>query len=116
MLINFLVQTLKCKYGKTLDSLVKFQPAIWPAQKPISNRNRNFESCPDHFYNLLDYVSGYSLILMFQGVSTIVGAPVAGLIYETTGNYDFCFYVSGSYFILASVFSFAAQILHKVKN
>ena len=53
---------------------------------------------------------------MFRGVSTIVGAPVAGLIYETTGNYDVCFYVSGSYFILASIFSFAAQILHKAKD
>ena len=67
-------------------------------------------------FGLDNLTSAFSLIQLFQGISTIFGAPLAGFIYESTGDYDICFFVAGSFFIVSSLFSFAAQILQKLKK
>ncbi|XP_045199403.2 monocarboxylate transporter 12-like [Mercenaria mercenaria] len=39
--------------------------------------------------------NSFGLLLMFQGISTLVGPPIAGWLYDGTGSYDVSFIVAG---------------------
>ena len=56
--------------------------------------------------------SAFGLLLLFRGVTTIVGPPLAGVIFDATKKYDISFYMAGGFLIMASVVSFGAQMLH----
>jgi len=55
--------------------------------------------------------SAFGLLVLFRGVSSMVGPPVAGAVYDATQSYDVSFYLAGGFLILASLVSFGAQIL-----
>ena len=65
---------------------------------------------------LNNLTSAFSLIALFEGIAGMIGAPIAGAIYDVSGSYAIPFYIAGAFFILASCFSFAAQILHKLNK
>ena len=46
----------------------------------------------------------------------MIGAPIAGAIYDIFGSYDISFYIGGSLFVSASFLSFTAQILQQIKK
>ena len=46
----------------------------------------------------------------------MIGAPIAGAIYDIFGSYDISFYIGGSLFVFASFLSFTAQILQQIKK
>merc|ERR1719447_1444707 len=60
--------------------------------------------------------SAFGLLVLYRGVSSMVGPPVAGAVYDATQSYDISFYMAGGFLILASLISFAAQILQKKKK
>ena len=60
--------------------------------------------------------SAFGLLCMYRGFSSIIGTPVAGAVYDATESYDISFYMAGGFLILASLISFAAQILQKRKK
>ncbi|XP_074658151.1 monocarboxylate transporter 14-like [Tubulanus polymorphus] len=39
--------------------------------------------------------SSFGLLLLFQGIATFIGPPIAGWLYDGTGSYDFSFYIIG---------------------
>lgn len=39
--------------------------------------------------------NSFGLLLMFQGISTLIGPPIAGWLYDGTGSYDVSFIVAG---------------------
>ena len=57
--------------------------------------------------------SAFGLLSLFRGVTTIVGPPLAGVIFDATEKYDISFYMAGVFFMLASLVSFGAQLLHR---
>ena len=57
--------------------------------------------------------SAFGLLVLFRGVSSMVGPPVAGAVYDATQSYDVSFYLAGGFLILASLVSFGAQILQR---
>ena len=46
----------------------------------------------------------------------MIGAPIAGAIYDIFGSYDISFYIGGSLFVFASFLGFTAQILQQIKK
>ncbi|UYV61903.1 hypothetical protein LAZ67_1007028 [Cordylochernes scorpioides] len=50
--------------------------------------------------------NAFGLLLLFQGVATMVGSPVAGLFYDSTGSYDFSFYIAGGLIAVAGIMGF----------
>ena len=46
----------------------------------------------------------------------MVGPPITRAVYDATKSYDISFYMAGGFLILASLISFAAQILQKRKK
>ncbi|KAI1289986.1 Monocarboxylate transporter 14 [Halotydeus destructor] len=50
--------------------------------------------------------NGYGLINCIRGIATILGSPVAGVIYDIAGSYDLTFYTAGLLLIASSIVSF----------
>ena len=65
---------------------------------------------------LENLTSAFGLLSLFRGLTTLMGPPLAGAIYDWTENYDISFYVAGGSFVLASFISFGAQLMHRIKN
>lgn len=47
--------------------------------------------------------NAFGLLLLFQGVASVIGSPVAGIFYDLTGTYDASFYVAGSVITLSGL-------------
>ena len=60
--------------------------------------------------------SAFGLLVLYRGVSSMVGPPVAGAVYDATQSYDVSFFLAGGFLVLASFVSFGAQILHRRKK
>ena len=60
--------------------------------------------------------SAFGLLTFFRGVTSIVGPPLAGFVFDVTQSYDISFFMAGSSLILASLISFGAQIIQKTRQ
>ena len=60
--------------------------------------------------------SAYGLISLFDGIGTIIGAPISGFLGDSVGRFDVAFYIASGFFILSSLFGLAAQILHRLER
>ena len=60
--------------------------------------------------------SAFGLLCLYRGLSSIIGTPLAGAVYDATQSYDVSFYLAGGFLILASLFSVGAQILQRKKQ
>ena len=67
-------------------------------------------------FGIDNLTSAFGLLLLFQGIASIIGTPIAAAVYGAVGSYDVSFYIAGGFFILASLMSFVAQLLHKLKK
>ncbi|GFY57950.1 monocarboxylate transporter 14 [Trichonephila inaurata madagascariensis] len=47
--------------------------------------------------------NAFGLLLLFQGIASIIGAPVAGMFYDVTGSYDAPFYIAGTLIFLSGL-------------
>lgn len=47
--------------------------------------------------------NAFGLLLLFQGVASVIGSPVAGIFFDLTGTYDASFYIAGSLITLSGV-------------
>lgn len=47
--------------------------------------------------------NAFGLLLLFQGVAAIIGAPLAGAFMNATGSYNYCFYMSGGVLLFSAV-------------
>ncbi|XP_076457514.1 monocarboxylate transporter 5-like [Babylonia areolata] len=47
--------------------------------------------------------NAFGLVIMFQGISTFIGAPIAGMLSDLTGDYNISFYVAGMFLALSGV-------------
>lgn len=60
--------------------------------------------------------SAFGLIGAGRGISSIVGPPLAGLVYEMTSDYKASFFMAGTFFLAAGVIGQAAYFLKKTKT
>ncbi|KAL5004781.1 hypothetical protein ScPMuIL_018237 [Solemya velum] len=47
--------------------------------------------------------NSFGLLLMFQGVATLIGPPIAGWLYDATGNYNISFHLAGAVVALSGI-------------
>ncbi|XP_015120902.1 monocarboxylate transporter 4 isoform X2 [Diachasma alloeum] len=57
--------------------------------------------------------NAFGLLILFRGAAAIVGAPLAGCIYDLTNTFDIPFYMAGFFFFLSTVFSFVAPAMKR---
>ena len=60
--------------------------------------------------------SAFGLLTFFRGVTSIVGPPLAGFVFDATQSYDTSFFMAGGSLIVASLISFGAQIIQRTRQ
>jgi len=50
--------------------------------------------------------NAFGLLILFRGAASIVGAPLAGSLYDSTGSYDTSFFIAGALILIAALISF----------
>lgn len=57
--------------------------------------------------------NAFGLLLMFQGVATLIGPPIAGWLYDATGSYDISFYVAGTVVAFSGAVLYIIPVIQK---
>lgn len=57
--------------------------------------------------------NSFGLLLMFQGLATLIGPPIAGWLYDGTGSYDVSFIVAGVIVALSGVMLYFIPLVRK---
>jgi len=60
--------------------------------------------------------SAFGLLTLFRGSSSMIGPPINGWIFEATNNYNFSFYVSGVFLLVAGLISCLVDFLKRRRN
>jgi len=60
--------------------------------------------------------SAFGLLVLFRGVTSIMGPPLAGAVFDATQSYDISFYMAGGALILSSLVSFGAQMVQRTRQ
>lgn len=55
----------------------------------------------------------FGLFLLFQGLGALIGAPIAGMLYDATASYDVSFYVSGGFILLSALMCYPIDRINK---
>jgi len=57
--------------------------------------------------------NAFGLLLMFQGIASVIGPPFTGALYDLLGNYDAGFYFAGTMIFLSGAMLFAIPALQR---
>jgi len=61
--------------------------------------------------------NAFGLLLLFQGIASVIGPPIIGALYDNIGNYDAGFYFAGSMIFVSGAMLFAIPAIQKkIKN
>ena len=55
--------------------------------------------------------SAFGLLVLFRGLASMVGTPVAGALYDSSQSYDVPFYLAGGFLVIASIISSAIHCI-----
>jgi len=57
--------------------------------------------------------NAFGLLLMFQGIASVIGPPFTGALYDALGNYDAGFYFAGTMIFISGAMLFAIPVLQQ---
>ncbi|KAL3848224.1 hypothetical protein ACJMK2_019097 [Sinanodonta woodiana] len=57
--------------------------------------------------------NSFGLLLMFQGIATLIGPPIAGWLYDATGSYDMSFLAAGIVVALSGIMLYFIPLVRK---
>ncbi|XP_050296716.1 monocarboxylate transporter 12-B-like isoform X2 [Anthonomus grandis grandis] len=57
--------------------------------------------------------NAFGLLLLFQGVAAMIGAPLAGAFKNATGGYDASFYLSGSMLLISAIMCYPLNWINR---
>jgi len=60
--------------------------------------------------------SAFGLLTLFRGTSSMIGPPINGWIFEATSSYDFSFFVSGGFLMVAGLISCLVDVLKRRRS
>jgi len=60
--------------------------------------------------------SSFGLLVLVRGFGSIVGPPLAGVLYDASGSYDISFYTAGSMLVCAGLISALADLFQRRKT
>ncbi|KAI1724705.1 major facilitator superfamily domain-containing protein [Ditylenchus destructor] len=57
--------------------------------------------------------NSFGLLVVSRGISSLLGTPLAGIVYDMTSSYDASFYFAGSLILLSGLVSCIIPVVHK---
>lgn len=57
--------------------------------------------------------NAFGILMMFQGLAAVIGAPIAGALYEATHSFDYSFYFAGGLITLSAVLCYPIKIVNR---
>ncbi|KAK2704604.1 hypothetical protein QYM36_016861, partial [Artemia franciscana] len=60
--------------------------------------------------------NAFGLLLLFQGIASLIGPPIGGMLFDISGSYDLCFYGAGSMIAASGLMLFFVPCLQKRSN
>ncbi|CAD6215461.1 GSCOCG00011202001-RA-CDS [Cotesia congregata] len=57
--------------------------------------------------------NAFGLLILFRGAAAIMGAPIAGSVYDATGSYSIPFFMAAFFFLISTITSFMAPALKR---
>jgi len=61
--------------------------------------------------------NAFGLLLLFQGIASVIGPPIIGALYDSIGDYDAGFYFAGTMIFISGAMLFAIPALqHRLRN
>lgn len=51
--------------------------------------------------------------MLFQGLAAVLGAPIAGAMYDATKTYDYSFYFAGALILLSAILCYPLATVNK---
>ena len=57
--------------------------------------------------------SSFGMLVLCRGIASILGPPLAGLVYDLTEQYNASFYLAGAFFVTGGLRSFVAYFMYK---
>lgn len=55
----------------------------------------------------------FGLFLLFQGLGAMLGAPIAGMLYDSTKSYDTAFQVSGLFLLVSAIMCYPVDLISR---
>jgi len=65
------------------------------------------------YMGLPNLTNAFGLIILFRGISSMIGSPLAGSVQLATKSYDACFYFAGSLIVLGGIISCAIPFVDR---
>ena len=60
--------------------------------------------------------SSFGMLVLCRGIASILGPPLAGLVYDLTEQYNASFFLAGAFFVTGGLISFVAYFMDKRRN
>lgn len=57
--------------------------------------------------------NAFGILMLFQGLAAIIGSPIAGAMYQATGDYNLSFYFAGGLITLSAILCYPLKIVNK---
>lgn len=57
--------------------------------------------------------NAFGILMLFQGLAAIIGAPIAGILYEKTNDYDYSFYFAGVLITISAFLCYPLSVVNK---
>lgn len=57
--------------------------------------------------------NAFGILMLFQGLAAVIGAPIAGALYEATNSFDCSFYFAGGLITLSAVLCYPIKIVNR---
>ncbi|XP_077995993.1 monocarboxylate transporter 12-like [Glandiceps talaboti] len=72
--------------------------------------------CARHLVEFEQVSYSFAMVLSSFGVGLVIGAPIAGLIYDVSQHYDYAYYTLGAFSLLGGILLIPGQIVEKCKK
>lgn len=57
--------------------------------------------------------NAFGILMLFQGMAAVLGAPIAGAMYDATKSYDYSFYFAGILITVSALLCYPLTIVNK---
>ncbi|XP_077984656.1 monocarboxylate transporter 13-like [Glandiceps talaboti] len=102
--------------GSGMCFSVFFSCASYLVSPEKQTTNQQLDAEVDQVEAKAEVDDSFAMVMLFFGIGLVIGAPVAGRVYDATNNYDYAYFVFGAFGLLSGVILVPGYIWTKVNK